>query len=153
MDRGPGYNYEVLYYQDINNPPPKVTPQNVIKYDSTVPNQIIGCYVFVYFLVAIGENLLISALPEVDWFILFMNFFALVAIAAMFDCKPWIKYGEPIRLTLLCFEYVYFKIHLNNEDFATLFSDFWFLLFTSFLFLSGIVFLKYYKVLDTKKTD
>lgn len=110
LDLGPGYNYQVLYCRLIENPPPPITAEREIKYNSTVPNLALSIYCFVQFtvMVAFGFFGVVVAANQDYYFkmILFVVInYQLLSLSFLFDQRSCCVAMETVRLylTLACF--------------------------------------------------
>lgn len=107
LDRGPGFNYEILKPELIASPPPVVTPRTERKYDNKMPNFVCNVYGFVHGMTILPSTIILllsgrAGPVALSWLSRFavwvVSTYSMFCIGALFDNKGYAKTVETLRL-------------------------------------------------------
>jgi len=130
LDRGPGYNFEVLYPKEYSNPQ-LLEAKDAIRYDSKMPNLTMTLYGFIHSMFLFAGAFLVLKfnwpLMEACIYSLYI-IFGMCTISALFDRKTWAVPLEIFRLVLFVAWFLW-----NNQWDSSQYS-----LFVGLLFVASL---------------
>jgi sterol desaturase/sphingolipid hydroxylase (fatty acid hydroxylase superfamily) len=107
LDRGPGFNYEILKPELVANPPPVITRKTEVKHDSRMPNWYFNIYGMLHCGAIIPTVVVLMISPELNlsWtmqlLVFFFSTFSMLCIGWLFDRVSFGKTAEIVRLLLI----------------------------------------------------